>query len=111
MKEIGNRIKELREKRNLTLKDLGEAINFNFSNLSKVERGTRKPTIELLESLSAYFNVDIAYFFGEKQEIPKELQDIGAEWLLFSKEMKEQNLTPEQIKNIMKAIKSELNNQ
>ena len=47
----------------MTLKELGEAIDFNYSNLSKIERGIHKSNVELLERLANCFNVQITYFF------------------------------------------------
>ena len=38
-----NRIKELRKKNNLTLKQLGQQINMLDSTLSQYENGKRKP--------------------------------------------------------------------
>jgi transcriptional regulator with XRE-family HTH domain len=62
---IGHLIRELRKKHNHSLKYLGEKVNFNYSNLSKVERGERKPSTELLESLSKLYEVPINYFFKD----------------------------------------------
>ncbi|MDC3413851.1 helix-turn-helix domain-containing protein [Terrihalobacillus insolitus] len=104
MKEVGKRIKELRTKRGITLKDLGEAIDFNYSNLSKIERGERKPTIELLEKLSNFFNVEISYLFGTSQEPSTELKDIGVEWISFSKEMQEKDISLDELKRMAETI-------
>ncbi len=104
MKQIGNRIKELRKEKGMTLKDLGDAINFNYSNLSKIERGDRKPTLELLESLADFFNKDISYFFGNKEEVPEELQKLGVEWLAFSKEMKEKDISIDELRALAETI-------
>ena len=49
MKNISKKIKDIRLKNGLTLEELGDRINFNYSNLSKIERGVRTPTLELLE--------------------------------------------------------------
>jgi len=42
----------------MTLKELREAINFNYSNLLIVERGISKPTIEFLEILSNFCKIE-----------------------------------------------------
>ncbi|MCH1624901.1 helix-turn-helix domain-containing protein [Fredinandcohnia quinoae] len=64
---IGDKIKWLRTQRGLTLKKLGEEVQFNYSNLSKIERGLRKPTVDFLERLTNYYKVDISYFFDLKK--------------------------------------------
>lgn len=62
---IGERIKKLRLQHNMTLKEMGEAINFNYSNLSKIERGIRKPHIDFLQKIAEYFDIEITYFFND----------------------------------------------
>ncbi len=66
MEYLGERLKELRKQRGMTLKELGEVLEFNYSNLSKIERGIRNPNVKLLERLAHYFDVDISYFFNNK---------------------------------------------
>jgi transcriptional regulator with XRE-family HTH domain len=104
VRDISYKIRELRLKNGDTLEDLGNKLNFNFSNLSKIERGIRKPTIELIEQLSKLYDVPLSYFFGEKGEIPPELLKIGAEWVTFVEEMEEKRITPEEIKAILSII-------
>lgn len=97
---LGGRIKQLRTKRGLTLKELGEAIDFNYSNLSKIERGQRKPTIEILESLSSYFKVHIAYFFGEAKDSTHYPYSVDVEWLKLSEEMKNKNISLDELREL-----------
>lgn len=93
---IGNRIKKLRTLRGLTLKELGEEIDFNYSNLSKIERGQRKPTIEVIENLSSYFKVPISYFFGETKNLY--INTDSLEWFTLSKEMKNRNISLDELR-------------
>jgi transcriptional regulator with XRE-family HTH domain len=106
MENVRSRIRKIREQRNLTLKEVAEAIKFDVSNLSKIENGKREVTIHLVEKLAEYYNLPISYFFGEEIEVPKELDDIGVEWITFAEEMKKENLTPDEIINIIKVVKS-----
>ncbi|MFC4320729.1 helix-turn-helix domain-containing protein [Litchfieldia salsa] len=102
-KQLGERIKELRIDHGMTLKELGHAINFNYSNLSKIERGHRKPTIEFLECLSFFFNIHISYFFDEgigKRNLCKEEH----EWISLSNEMKHQNITIEEVRELVNVL-------
>ncbi|WP_078545732.1 helix-turn-helix domain-containing protein [Litchfieldia alkalitelluris] len=97
---LGKRIKKLRTTKGMTLKELGEAIDFNYSNLSKIERGQRKPTIEVLECLASYFNIHISYFFGEERNVVSH-QKLDPEWILLTDEMKKKNITPKELKDIV----------
>ncbi|ARV91365.1 transcriptional regulator [Bacillus thuringiensis serovar roskildiensis] len=56
-----NRIKEVRKKNGDTLKDLAKKINYDYSNLSKIERGFYTPSIELLKRISIVYNVNLQY--------------------------------------------------
>lgn len=103
--EIGKRIKELRSSRGLSLRDLGERLNMGHSYINRIENGHHKPNIELLEKLSNIFDVHISYFFDAKlQKTPEELKT-HIDWLAFGREMEQQNLTPEQIKQIISFAK------
>lgn len=62
-KNLGLRIKELREKRGLTQFKLAELINMEASNLSKIERGVQIPKEESLEKFAKVFEVDIKDLF------------------------------------------------
>lgn len=59
-----NRIKELREKNNLTLRGLGKEINMSSSRISQYETGKREPKIETWNKLAEYFNVPTSYLMG-----------------------------------------------
>lgn len=97
MKRIGERIKDLRLGHGLTLKELGGAIDFNYSNLSKIERGNRKPAIEVLESLSNYFKIDMSYFFNSQNELHSEARQYDIQIINLTEEMKQKNISLEQL--------------
>ncbi|MBN9631215.1 MAG: helix-turn-helix transcriptional regulator, partial [Actinobacteria bacterium] len=45
---VGERLRSLRTSRDLTLADLAAATGISVSTLSRLESGTRRPTLELL---------------------------------------------------------------
>lgn len=104
MKNISKKIKELRMKNGYTLEELGNRINFNYSNLSKVERGLRDPTLELLEKLSAFYDVPLSHFFGEELPIPDELKAHGIEWVRVVEEAEKKEITPDEIRAAIELI-------
>lgn len=64
MKEnIGTKIKKIRLENKDTLKGLAEKINYDYSNLSKVERGKYGASIELIKSIANVYQVSPNYFF------------------------------------------------
>ena len=52
---LGNRIKELRKKLNLTQEELGKLINVTKVSICCYEKGTRTPTLETLKVLAEVF--------------------------------------------------------
>ena len=59
-----NRIKELRQKNNLTLKELGHKVGMADNTLSQYETGKRNPKLETWQKLADYFNVSVPYLQG-----------------------------------------------
>ena len=87
MKVFGERLKELRLKRNMTQDELGLIFENPKaqSTIGTWERGTRQCSFEDLVKLSNFFNVTTDYLLGItdefttidtfKEENPKELRD------------------------------------
>lgn len=64
-----NRIKELRNSKNLTLQETAKAVGINFTTLSKYETGVVKTgKIEMWEKLANLFNVKTGYLMGFEDE-------------------------------------------
>lgn len=61
----GNKIKKIRLKHNDTLKDLAKKVDYNFSNLSKVERGVYRASLDLIKRISEVYDVNPNYFLEE----------------------------------------------
>lgn len=69
MIEIGNRIREIRERKGETLRLTAESIEVSHAHLSKIENGKNMPSVEVLDKLANHFDVPVGYFFGEEQSI------------------------------------------
>ena len=74
---IGNKIRELRKKHNLTLDELAnnlnnrypDTINFNKGKISKWENDKEEPRLSSVKILADYFDVPLDYFNGNEVEI------------------------------------------
>lgn len=99
-RKIGEKFKKIRKEHGYSLIEVGEKINFNYSNLSKIERGVREPYLELIEKMAKFYNVSLSYFFG-----PYESKEMNPEWIEFVEEMKEKQITPDEIKTLLNIIK------
>jgi transcriptional regulator with XRE-family HTH domain len=58
MSEFGKRIKSLRTKRDLTVKEVCRQVGIPQSRLSELERGVRLPTTGQINNLEKYYEVD-----------------------------------------------------
>ena len=95
-----NRLKELRQKNNLTLKELGQKIGMANNTLSQYETGKREPKLETWQALADFFNVSVPYLQGIDEGIYDLKFPTKAEAIAFiHKIMKAQNIKLEDIKN------------
>lgn len=65
---MGNRIRELRRARKMTMKQLGEVLGVAESTISQYETGKRQPDNEALLRLGEYFDVTVGFLLGAEQE-------------------------------------------
>lgn len=66
---LGERIRELREAKHLTLDELARLSGIDKSQLSRYEAGSADPTFGRLKRLAAALEVRAGYFFGEIPEL------------------------------------------
>lgn len=65
-KLLSNRWKEAREGRQLTLEEVGKAIDISASYLSKIENGQANVSYEILERLALFYGESLLYFFDRE---------------------------------------------
>ncbi|HFD2043956.1 TPA: helix-turn-helix domain-containing protein [Clostridium perfringens] len=63
-KELGKRLKSLRESKNLLSKDLAKIMNVEPPTITNWEKGNRFPKEDILIKLADYFDVSLDYLFG-----------------------------------------------
>lgn len=64
-------LKKLRDEMRISLRDLGEKTDIDWSALSRIETGVREHNEYTLKQLSKFFNVTTDYLLGiEKPEDP-----------------------------------------
>ena len=64
MMNLGNRIRELRKKNNVTQEQLATALNLSPQAVSKWEMNVGYPDIALLPAIAAYFKVSMDDLFA-----------------------------------------------
>lgn len=111
MSTFAERLKELRNNKDLTQDELAKAIKISKSSINMYERGEREPKFETLEAIADFFNVDMDYLLGRSDEPNHMLsivQDAVKSGHIASDTLKNissllkaiENLSPEDIHNI-----------
>lgn len=66
---LGERLQEQRQLKNLSQKEVGNAINVSASIVSNYEKGERTPSLEVLMALARLYQCSTDYLLGfEKME-------------------------------------------
>lgn len=78
---IGENIKRMRRKRNLTQEEMAAHLGISFQSVSKWERGDGYPDITMLPALANYFGISVDELLG-MSEIATEMQynEINQMW-------------------------------
>jgi transcriptional regulator with XRE-family HTH domain len=71
---IGSRLRRLRKERNLTQAELARQIGIQQSDLSRMEQGEYRVSLDNLFKILSVFDVQIADFFGATHKAPTSVQ-------------------------------------
>lgn len=69
LKEIGQRVKEVRRYLNLRQNNFAQALDISNANLCEIEAGAAKPRFEFLYNISLKFNVNLLYLLHGQGEM------------------------------------------
>lgn len=67
MSKFSERFRELRSSRKLSQQGLADKLGTSKSSVNMYERGEREPSLEMLECIADFFNVDMDYLLGKSQ--------------------------------------------
>ncbi|MBS3809743.1 MAG: helix-turn-helix transcriptional regulator, partial [Desulfobacterales bacterium] len=68
---IGEKIRHMRQSKNLSLEELAEKTGLSKGLLSQIEREQISPPISTLLKVAASLGTDISFFFQEETESPR----------------------------------------
>lgn len=71
-----NRIKELRESRNVSQEELATVLDTTQQSISLYESGKREPKLEAWQQLADYFGVSVPYLQGFEIQVPNRLKEL-----------------------------------
>ncbi len=83
MSTFGNRLRELRQSKKMTQKDLAARFGLSESAIGMYERDEREPSLDLLKAFAKLFDVSIDRLIGYKKadENLKNEEDEFLEWI------------------------------
>ncbi|AGK97980.1 helix-turn-helix domain-containing protein [Clostridium pasteurianum] len=70
VKKIGNKIREIRKSKKLSIMDIKEITGLSKSTISEIENNNSNPTAETLQKLANALKVPVSDFFADKNEPP-----------------------------------------
>lgn len=98
----GMKIKELRQDAKLKSKEFASMLDISPVYLSYIEKGTRKPSLDLIKKICEVLNLDLSTFFED--ETLNEEKDItigeSVDMYLRKNGIDTSNLSKEEIENI-----------
>ena len=95
----GSRIREMRKKRGLTLKEVAEATGYTIGHISQIERNLKSPSLVALRKIAACLNCSEVWLIMDDSELSAKSSEEGKK----SKEsylMRKENRIPMKIPEI-----------
>ena len=72
-KVFAERLKQLRNSKGLTLKQLGDAIGSTKATIGNLENSNKQPSLAMLCALADYFDVSLDYLVGRSDDSKRRL--------------------------------------
>ncbi|MED1302979.1 MerR family transcriptional regulator [[Bacillus thuringiensis] serovar konkukian] len=102
MVTLGERIKSIRMKKNISQKELAEALNVNRSAISLYETNRKSPSRENTYKIATVLGVSIDYLLGLQTDSSLQTENINAETARLMKRL--DSVPPETKQTIIKLI-------
>lgn len=85
---ISKQLTIIRKQRNLTMKEVSEAVGVSLSAYQKYENGTRDVSTETLSKLSDFYGVTTDYLLGRETGEPEPIDQLASEFNMTALEKK-----------------------
>ncbi|MFD2044975.1 helix-turn-helix domain-containing protein [Ornithinibacillus salinisoli] len=97
---IGEKIKQLRQEKKMSISELAEKANVAKSYLSSIERNLQSnPSIQFIEKISSVLGVSVNELINADRS--QQLEDLDDEWLKIVQEAMESGISKEQFKEYL----------
>lgn len=96
---IGEKIKQLRKDKKMSISELAEKANVAKSYLSSIERNLQtNPSIQFIEKISSVLGVSVNELINEESI---EVDSLDVEWLQIVKEAMESGVSKQEFKDFL----------
>lgn len=115
MSDLGRKLRQLRQSKNMSIYDVERATGLHFSTISRYERNERQPSLDTLRELAEVYGSSLADLIAdEKREMTRQLPDdlaAKARLLLDREDLSAligllQQLPPEAIRNLLEFVRA-----
>jgi transcriptional regulator with XRE-family HTH domain len=69
MKRIGEKLYKLRQRQNLTARELAEKLQTSHTQILRIEKGTRQPSGDLILRVAQFFGVSLDQLMQDGLEV------------------------------------------
>ena len=85
---VATQLSDVRKKRQLTMKEVAEALDISLSAYQKYENGTRDVSTAMLSKIADFYGVTTDYLLGRSTGEPDTLDTLAAEFNMSALEKK-----------------------
>lgn len=97
---------QLRKSKNLTQKDIADALGISRQAYANYETGNREPDLNTLKALSEFFGVSTDYLLNNQKENPADEGEIAEDVVIYHRDGKtvRRTFTKEQLDTITRML-------
>lgn len=115
MSDLGRKLRQLRQSKNMSIYDVERATGLHFSTISRYERNERQPSLDTLRELAEVYGASLADLIAdEKREMTRQLPDdlaVKARLLLEREDLSAlvgqlQQLPPDAVRNLLEFVRA-----
>ena len=110
-KRVGQKVKlarvfyEQKTGKKMTQQKLAEMCGTTRGTIGDIELGRSYPSLELAHKIVKTCGVDLNFLVSDElTEIPKELSNLGVEYVAVTKELRDKGLSPDMIRKVADAV-------
>lgn len=101
-KSTGKKIKEYRELKGISQRELARRLNYSNGYISALERGIKTANIKILNEIATALDVDISNFFEEEHKTKFE----DEKWVIFGEDLEKEGVTLDKVKEWVKMARA-----